>query len=61
MLPCNYSCVFVFLQRSFNTIFGIASDSDTQHWYQKCVEKENANLLSFVHTELLETNVIQES
>ena len=30
MLPCNCSCVFVFLEASINTNFGIARDSDTQ-------------------------------
>ena len=29
----------------------------TYYWYQKCVEK-NTNVLSFVHTQLLETNIV---
>ena len=60
MLLFNCSSVFAFLQTSVNINFGIARESDTQDTLliSKMRRKKNANLLSFVHTELLETNII---
>ena len=59
MLPCNCSYVFVFLQTSLIIDFGIARYSDSQDTlFVSKMRRKNANLLSFVHTELLETNII---
>ena len=62
MLPFNRFSVFAFLQTSLNTNNGIARDSDTQDTlliskvYVKKKEKKD-HLLSFDHTELLETKI----
>ena len=62
MVPCTCSCIFVFLQTSLKIDFRTASVSDTRDTLlvQK-MRRENANLLYFVHTALLETNIIEVS
>ena len=59
MLPFNCSCVFAFLQTSLDINFKIARDSDSQNTLLiSKMRRKNANLLSFVDTELLETNIV---